>query len=900
MTTFAEYTRKKKKKELDTSEVAKRSSTFREYTEAILGVEIAPIGSQVKTVTEVAPTTTSDKKSNGYFKKSEGGVGESVAGSSTDLLHKLTSGFVGAPESIGKGVMQLAPYMANLQKLNGGQYLTPEDLKEAEKEKERIAEKEIVKKDWYDEEKVAKKILGGVSAGVNLSNIAQTGGMATEEDWKRSRELSEGMTKYIDEDMEKNSVFGDDMDDVFKSGGEMLFRQVASPVANGLLLGFLSSLGTQASNALNEGASYDEATLSGLISGVGETGTELVSGGISFGSKTLDDILLDPFLKKIGNKALRTGTKITAEIAGEALEEAISEAISNAGTGVYKEESMKELLLSEEAIEGYKKAMISGGLLGGFGSGTKAVKSAIDGVDYTTGLNKSEEAVVEKEIENRIKEKETDEKKLDKKEKAKIREQVMEDLEKGRIDTDTIGSMFANDSYKNYMESVEKEEANLKEPRAKLSELNAKLKSLKAEQKTIKDAPNAYEAVEKVIQETKNQIQETENQILEIKNNSGRLQLQSKMDSEAFEILKETKLAESYHEKTRRGQKLEVDLESYQNDKAKRTAQNFKDFGANNSKEAHDFLEFTTKLAEEGDHSYKFMTIKQLEESIENGNPYNVDVDASDVEAFVSGNTNEIIIIMDANKSLRSLVGHEVMHTMEKANSYGAVQEFVFKLAKTRGEYDERLASIQRRYSNLTEEQQLQELTSDLIGDYLFGDTEFIRNLSTENPSVFKKIYNEIKYLWKMATAGSKEARELERVKKEFEKIWQETNSTETNAEAEEVSDSDVKYSLVDNQGRTLTKEQQEYFKDSKIRDNKGNLLTVYHGTTSNFDTFKKGDIGYHFGNKTTARNRVGHGKNTKLMECYINITNPIVINEDFGSWDADFKLTQYLFNHVR
>ena len=37
--------------------------------------------------------------------------------------------------------------------------------------------------------------------------------------------------------------------------------------------------------------------------------------------------------------------------------------------------------------------------------------------------------------------------------------------------------------------------------------------------------------------------------------------------------------------------------------------------------------------------------------------------------------------------------------------------------------------------------------------------------------------------------------------------------------------------STQDNQGRTLSKEQQEYFKDSKVRDDNGNLLEVYHGT---------------------------------------------------------------------
>jgi hypothetical protein len=40
-------------------------------------------------------------------------------------------------------------------------------------------------------------------------------------------------------------------------------------------------------------------------------------------------------------------------------------------------------------------------------------------------------------------------------------------------------------------------------------------------------------------------------------------------------------------------------------------------------------------------------------------------------------------------------------------------------------------------------------------------------------------------------------------------------------------ADSDQK----DNDGRTLSNGQAEYFKDSKIRDKDGNLLVVYHGT---------------------------------------------------------------------
>ena len=42
----------------------------------------------------------------------------------------------------------------------------------------------------------------------------------------------------------------------------------------------------------------------------------------------------------------------------------------------------------------------------------------------------------------------------------------------------------------------------------------------------------------------------------------------------------------------------------------------------------------------------------------------------------------------------------------------------------------------------------------------------------------------------------------------------------------------------IDSEGNRLTSDQQEYFKDSKVRDENGNLLVVYHGTDADFDVF--------------------------------------------------------------
>ncbi len=65
-------------------------------------------------------------------------------------------------------------------------------------------------------------------------------------------------------------------------------------------------------------------------------------------------------------------------------------------------------------------------------------------------------------------------------------------------------------------------------------------------------------------------------------------------------------------------------------------------------------------------------------------------------------------------------------------------------------------------------------------------------------------------------------------------------------------NDGEVSYSDIDSEGNELSKEQIEYFKDSKVRDKNGNLLVVYHGTYEDFTIF---DI-----TKTASANAFGKG----------------------------------------
>ena len=125
--------------------------------------------------------------------------------------------------------------------------------------------------------------------------------------------------------------------------------------------------------------------------------------------------------------------------------------------------------------------------------------------------------------------------------------------------------------------------------------------------------------------------------------------------------------------------------------------------------------------------------------------------------------------------------------------------------------------------------------------------------------------------------------------------VWQRgrkvqgSNANNQGSENGAGSNQEVRYSkrlAKDSEGRTLTEAQQEYFKDSKIRDENGNLLVVYHGTDADFTVFdvSKGrsfaDIQGSFFSPWELDSR-GYGKNVKTY--YLNIKNP-------ADWKTAYK----------
>ena len=98
-----------------------------------------------------------------------------------------------------------------------------------------------------------------------------------------------------------------------------------------------------------------------------------------------------------------------------------------------------------------------------------------------------------------------------------------------------------------------------------------------------------------------------------------------------------------------------------------------------------------------------------------------------------------------------------------------------------------------------------------------------------------------------------------------------------------------------DSNGRTLTTQQQEYFKDSKVVDENGNLKVMYHGSSKgDYTVFDKNKIGGNTKNKGIFGNGFYFTENRELadsydhspdrsgktFETYLNMTNPFYWND--------------------
>jgi len=136
----------------------------------------------------------------------------------------------------------------------------------------------------------------------------------------------------------------------------------------------------------------------------------------------------------------------------------------------------------------------------------------------------------------------------------------------------------------------------------------------------------------------------------------------------------------------------------------------------------------------------------RLDDTIKNakGNPVNAQI--------TTLNNGEVEIKINPNAS--SIGEFLLMHETTHAIGTQEIKDLVIDYARKNKEFNNALESLKETYG-------VQDVNDEVLADIsgqLFGNQEFINNLSTEKPNIFKRIYNKIIELANKITGNSKES----------------------------------------------------------------------------------------------------------------------------------------------
>ena len=722
-----------------------------------------------------------------WFKESEGNWWQTILGSKTDVDEHLFAGLAGIGEKLVDAGAMLGAAMnqqSMMQAAESEMLFNAVTGKKTDGVLERYmgiqdeVEKgtaEFVAKDLYDEEAIAKAIISDPVRKIGI-------------------------------DSEKHSVFGEKSDDLAMSAGQLAGQVGVSMIPGvgqigGTALMAATTFGSEAESAFQNGASFDEAMLSSTISTTAEILTEKI-GGVKFGGKTLTDAAFGKLSSKVTSKFAKylvSAGKLAADASAEAVEEVVSGYVSAWGQKLtyMDDKEIEELFTKEDALE----SAIGGFVLGG---GFSVGEAAITGRDPASGLTKNEQAVVDKVVEAEIAKKEESGKKITNAEKTQIHESVVERLEHGQIDIDTIESVLGGDAYKAYKDTVTREDAL----RSEYEELGSLEKPTLAQQTRYQELHNNRDT---------------------FVNDDMRNDLRKRLGEAISPKIKGGKLVESYREEARRHQKFKADPTQYKDENARKTIQSIMDSGlANNTNEFHEVADWLASMSEQKGVVFNLTDKKALK-----GTRY--EYKGRTTNAYFNEGTGDVALNIDSEKPLNSSVGHELGHVLKgiDANLYEEFKANFKAWANSKnGEWDARYKTTAETYAKRDADGNIirdadgnivfindsvnidDEVCNDLIGEYIFTNKDFVKHLSVKQPNVFKHFWDEIKYMVKVAKAGSKVEKELLALEKQFAEIWRETGkyqpkksettqqaqNTEHTAVSEKTdleSDDGIKHSLV-------------------------------------------------------------------------------------------------------
>ena len=580
---------------------------------------------------------------------------------------------------------------------------------------------------------------------------------------------------------------------------------------------FASGWGSGMSEAYQNGATDGEAVAFGIMAGAADALTELMFGGLGKGVNALgfskglssaDDMLAKEVSKNIQNIFIKNGVQGLIKGAGEGVEE-LTAGLLQAGAQKLTYMSDKDILSLIEDQNLLEQFIV--GMLAADGSQLSSnVSSSKTGRDYVTGFNANEQAVIDKVTADAIAEAEKNAEggKLTKKQEAAIKAEVLEKFKRGGVSTDIIEEMFAEDEYNAWREAETEEETILKE------------------YEELADSPGMELSLNQ-----RKRLEELDSMIEGIRSKTKSGELRAKLDERLGKFMKDSPyFRESYLERERVYQTLEVDTSQYKSEYAKKSVENLvsRKYLNNTYKQRH-FAESIAKFASRRKQEVSFTTTEELRTSenafraVENftgdgsqttfnfkmkqidgeeyfkpvvtvngkevTEGYTIDFEKGEI-TFETAPTGDVTvqyqkadavngfhtekgvtINLDSPLVWDFLIGHEGYHSIETTDAGKRFSKVMIDYAKETGIYEAMAASRGGTYNEGTDIDS--EIVGDLAGQYIFTE-DFVNHLAYTERNVAQKILAWIKHQIKMVVAGSPEARRLEQGRYLYEKALDE------------------------------------------------------------------------------------------------------------------------------
>ncbi len=301
--------------------------------------------------------------------------------------------------------------------------------------------------DGYDAGDITKSILG-TAADIGLGVAKGVGGLlegVNDFAWRRTEDVAEALGADNFAKKAKGYADKDSIDSILKpaedfvrpysvAGGlvqqtSQALGQVGGIIATGGLgaaaglgsLGatalttgtmFVSSAGSNESQAYKEGATEEEAKLYGTIAGTADAITELMFGGLgkslnivglNKGMFSADDLLAKKVSEKLSSQIAKNFAEYGVKASGEGLEEVAAGLIQAVGKKItyMEEEELGKIIEDEDLLNQF----VVGALTSGIAQSRGLAKSNKTGRDYITGLSGNEQRVIDSEVKNRTTEK---------------------------------------------------------------------------------------------------------------------------------------------------------------------------------------------------------------------------------------------------------------------------------------------------------------------------------------------------------------------------------------------------------------------------------------------------------------------------------------------------------------